>query len=250
LSPNSTSSSSSFIEAALSTSSGVDGIEWDAIEIPSLFFEKFFDVDWCLKLLSCHCTTGEPLPIETASKLREAKNHFAGYFYLRQLQFGYVDAMLHANYVPPPVDVSISLKKIENASVASSSDAAIKYEQSAQQLISMNRSIIESCSLFHPVAETSWKFLCGFLHIFSGGYAAGYYSYMYAEHFSSDAFLAFRSTASLEELQELGKKMRNTIFALGSSQSARDTYIQFRGRLPNIEALLEVNGLTSTTSSK
>ncbi len=195
---------------------GVNGVEWDAVELPSQFMEN-----WCyhkptLMAMTQHVETGEPLPDELFEKIKASKTFQSGSATMRQLQFGMVDIKLHHQYDP----------------TAGESPSEI-YADLAKKL-----------SVFEPYAAD--RFLCSFSHIFAGGYAAGYYSYKWAEVLSADAFAAFEAVGlnSLTAIQEKGRKFRDTVLALGGSVHPMDVFKQFRGREPNTKALLRHSGFT------
>jgi oligopeptidase A len=196
--------------------SGLHNIEWDAVEIASQFMEN-----WCydhatLRQFAQHYQTHAPIPDEFITKIRAAKNHRAAYALLRQLLFAITDMDLHARYPRPEWP-----------------DAdAVKHDV-ARRLPPMT---------FVPED----RFLCGFSHLFAGGYAAGYYSYKWSEVHSADAFAAFEE-AGLDNdtaVRATGRRYRDTILALGGSVHPRDVYNAFRGRPPTITALLRHAGLT------
>ncbi len=196
--------------------SGINGIEWDAVELPSQFMEN-----WCyhkptLIELTKHIDTGKPLPDELFDKIYSAKNFQSGLMMLRQLKFAKTDMELHSTYDPDgdesPFDV--------------------------QKKISLDIDVLP------PLDED--RFLCSFSHIFAGGYSAGYYSYKWAEVLSADAFSAFEEVGLDNEikLKEVGKRYRNTILALGGSMKPMDVFKLFRGREPETKALLRHSGLS------
>uniref|UniRef100_A0A453Q7P4 oligopeptidase A n=1 Tax=Aegilops tauschii subsp. strangulata TaxID=200361 RepID=A0A453Q7P4_AEGTS len=181
---------------------GISGIEWDAVELPSQFMEN-----WCyhkntLLSIAKHYETGEPLPEEIYAKLVAAKNFRAGTFSLRQIRFASVDMELHTTYDPSgPVSV---------------------YD--------VDRRVAEKTQVLAPLPED--RFLCGFSHIFAGGYAAGYYSYKWAEVLSADAFSAFEDVGLDNEkaIEETGRRFRETVLALGGGKSPLEVFVAFRGR--------------------
>ena len=194
---------------------GINGVEWDAVELPSQFMEN-----WCyhrptLLSLTGHYQTGEPLPEALFEKIRAAKNFRAGSMTLRQLLFGMTDITLHSDYDPngseTPHQVNQRLSK----------------QTSVLPLLPEDRS------------------LCSFQHIFSGGYAAGYYSYKWAEILSADAFSAFEEAGldNPQAIHQTGRRFRDTVLALGGSRHPMDVFRQFRGREPKVDALLRHSGL-------
>lgn len=196
--------------------SGIQNIEWDAVELPSQFMEN-----WCyhksvLIGLSEHFRTGESLPFEMFDKIHKSRNYMSGSAMLRQLYFGILDMHLHNRKLS---DYS-SILKVKN-------------------------SVAEKTTILPPLPED--RFLCSFSHIFAGGYAAGYYSYKWAEVLSADAFAAFEE-AGLEDsasMHKMGLKFRDTVLALGGSESPMDVFKKFRGREPDIKPLLKHSGLVS-----
>ena len=197
--------------------SGINGVEWDAVELPSQFMEN-----WCYDKptvygFAKHYETGEPLPEDLFEKLKQQKTFSAGLMAMRQLYFGSLDMELHANYDPNSSDETIfDVQK----------RVAAKYQAHNP-----------------PLPED--RFLCSFSHIFAGGYAAGYYSYKWAEVMSADAFGAFEDVGldNEEKVKEVGMSFRNTVLALGGGVPPSDVFKAFRGRDPTPDALLRHNGL-------
>jgi oligopeptidase A len=195
---------------------GIDGVEWDAVELPSQFLENFcweWDV---LAGMSGHVDTGEPLPRPLYDKMVAAKNFQSGMQTLRQIEFALFDLLLHSEF-----------------------DAA--GERSAQQLIEQVRSEVA------VISPPSWnRFPQSFGHIFGGGYAAGYYSYKWAEVLSADAFAAFEEaaqTAGRVVDAATGERFLTEILAVGGSRPALESFMAFRGREPRVDALLRHNGM-------
>ncbi len=192
--------------------SGISGVEWDAVELPSQFMENFcweWDV---LKHMTAHVDTGEPLPRALFDKMLAAKNFQAGMQTLRQVEFSMFDMLLHTTFNPAS-NVMALLNEVR-AEVA----------------------VIQS----PPYSRTAHTFS----HIFSGGYAAGYYSYKWAEVLSADAYAAFEEAAIAGAPQvETGRKYRETILEAGGSRPAMDSFKAFRGREPSIDALLRHQGM-------
>lgn len=200
--------------------SGISMVEWDAVEIASQFMEN-----WCfhkptLIALSSHVDTGKPLPDELFDKIYGTRTFMAGSHMLRQLQLGTLDMTLHHSFVP-------------------------KNEEYPTELV---KSIVEKTSILPYLPEE--RFLCSFSHIFSGGYAAGYYSYKWAEVMSSDAFGAFEegNLSDSKELAKIGKRYKETFLALGGGTAPLKVFQLFRGRDPSIEALLRHHGLLNEKS--
>ncbi|KAL7463221.1 hypothetical protein ACHAXS_003593 [Conticribra weissflogii] len=196
--------------------SGINGVEWDAVELPSQFMEN-----WCYDKptvygFAKHYKTGEPLPEEMFEKLKQQKTFGAGMMACRQLLFGMMDMELHSNFDP----------------------------NGEETIFDLQRRMAEIYTPYAlPVEED--RFLCGFSHIFAGGYAAGYYSYKWAEVMSADAFGAFEEVGLDNEngVKEVGKRFRETVLALGGGVAPMDVFKRFRGREPSPEALLRHNGL-------
>jgi oligopeptidase A len=182
--------------------------------------------NWCyhkptLLGLTAHFQTDEPLPEALFEKLKAARTFMAGSQMMRQLLFGATDIALHHAYS----------------------------SGSEQTALDVYRAFAKEMSVLQPIDED--RFLCGFSHIFAGGYAAGYYSYKWAEVLSADAFAAFEE-AGLDDpdaVTKLGRKYRETILALGGSRHPMDVYREFRGREPSTEALLRHSGLAEPADS-
>eukprot|EP00963_Diacronema_lutheri_P011261 scaffold1347_cov350-Pavlova_lutheri.AAC.69 len=200
--------------------SGIRGVEWDAVELPSQFMEN-----WCyhrdtLMGMAKHYKSGETLPEDLYQKLLAARTFRAGTMTLRQLHFACTDLELHARYVPGE----------------------------GRSVFDVEREVAKSTTVMPPLPED--RFLCGFAHIFAGGYSAGYYSYKWAEVLSADAFSAFED-AGLDDDQavvQTGQRFRNTVLAMGGSRPPLEVFVEFRGREPSTEALLRHNGLISATN--
>ena len=197
--------------------SGISNVEWDAVELPSQFMENWCYQPEILQSLTGHVESGEPLPQEYLDKIIAAKNFRAGSAMLRQLYFGLLDMTLHHNY-----------------------DAA---DASAPSIFDVQQEISKKTSVMAPSPEN--RFLCSFSHIFAGGYAAGYYSYKWAEVLSADAFAAFEEAGlnDPDAIQETGRRFRETVLALGGGRAPMGVFKDFRGREPSPDALLRHNGL-------
>ncbi|KAJ9454029.1 putative cytosolic oligopeptidase A [Diplonema papillatum] len=195
--------------------SGISGVEWDAIELPSQFMENWFFEKKTLQHLGKHYKTGEPLDEDTIENLQSTKSFMAAAMTLRQLEFGAIDLLLHSQFNPETEDPLAFERKI-------------KSEYSAL--------IIE------PARASN---LCSFSHIFAGGYAAGYYSYMWADVLQADAFAAFEEAGldNEEAVKATGARFRQTVLGLGGSEHPMDVFKQFRGRPPAPDALLRHLGL-------
>lgn len=190
--------------------SGINGVEWDAVECPSQFMENFA-WDWTVvEKLTSHVETGQPIPKALYEKLLAAKNFQSAMAMVRQLEFGLFDMLLHTQFDPQTDTIPGLLK-------------AVRKEVAVTDQPDYNR------------------FPNSFSHIFAGGYAAGYYSYKWAEVLSSDAFSLFEETGVLNP--ETGKKWLDEVLAVGSSRPAMDSFVAFRGRKPTIDALLRHSGI-------
>jgi oligopeptidase A len=196
---------------------GIRNIEWDAVELPSQFMEN-----WCyhratLLGMARHFETGEPLPDELFDKIRAARTFRAGSDMLRQLYFALTDLALHEK----PAG------------------------QNGESPFEIQRRIARTTTVLPPLPED--RFLCSFTHIFGGGYAAGYYSYKWAEVLSADAFAAFEEAGLDDEraVAATGRRFRSTVLALGGSRHPLDVFEEFRGRKPTTDALLRHAGLSA-----
>ncbi|KAE9344391.1 Organellar oligopeptidase [Phytophthora fragariae] len=193
---------------------GINGIEWDAVEIPSQMMENFcYDKD-TIAAISGHYKTGEPLPDELFEKLKAARNYMVATGMLRQLGFGALDMYLHSHYSP-----------------------------SQEPLFAAQQRLLSEYAVLRPLEED--RFLCSFAHIFAGGYAAGYYSYKWAEILSCDAYGAFEEAAkeSPEAAARVGRRFRDTILARGGGQHPEQVFEAFRGRKPSVLPLLTQYGM-------
>ena len=190
--------------------SGIGGVAWDAVELPSQFMEN-----WCwekegLALISGHFETGEPLPEEMLEKLLAAKNFQSAMMMVRQLEFSLFDFRLHKEY---------------------------HEGMNVQELLNQVR---EQVSVIVPPSFN--RFQHGFSHIFAGGYSAGYYSYKWAEVLSADAFSRFEEEGIFN--QNTGESFLHEILEQGGSAEPMELFVNFRGRKPKIEALLRHSGIT------
>ena len=193
--------------------SGISGVEWDAVELPSQFMENFCWEWGVLKYMTAHVETGEPLPRALFAKMLEAKNFQSGLGTLRQVEFALFDMLLHTDH-DPEADIMGLLQQVRD-------------EVSVLQPPAFNR-----------MAHT-------FSHIFAGGYAAGYYSYKWAEVLSADAYAAFEETAGKDGMPSVqtGRKYRQAILEAGGSRPAIESFKAFRGREPTLDALLRHQGM-------
>ncbi len=195
--------------------SGINNVEWDAVELPSQFMEN-----WCydratLFGMAKHYETGETLPEHYYEKLLAARNYMSGTGMLRQLHFGLVDIELHHRYQPGGEE---TVKQVRDR-------------------------LAKTTMVIPPLPEDA--FLCSFNHIFAGGYAAGYYSYKWAEVLSADAFAAFEEAGLENEaaIASVGKRFRDTVLGMGGSLHPMEVFKTFRGREPQTEPLLKHSGL-------
>lgn len=198
--------------------SGISGVEWDAVEMPSQFMENFcweWDV---VRHMTSHIDTKEPLPKELFDKMLAAKNYQSGLQMLRQVEFSLADMHLHYDYDPDG-------------------------QKTAQNVLDEIR---QKYAVVIPPAFN--RFLQSFSHIFAGGYAAGYYSYKWAEVLSADVYSAFEeSLADGNDLVSpaMGARLLEEILSVGGSRPAIESFTAFRGRQPTIDALLRHNGLAA-----
>ena len=194
-------------EIEVSSVAGINGVPWDAVELPSQFLENWCWQPEALEFISGHYQTGEPLPKEMLDKMLDAKNFQAALFILRQLEFGLFDFKLHSNNTP---DILETLKQVR------------------QQVA--------------VVPTVDWgRFPHAFSHIFAGGYAAGYYSYLWAEVLSADAFSRFEEEGIFNE--STGNAFLDHILSQGGSDEPMTLFKNFRGREPQLEALLRHYGI-------
>jgi oligopeptidase A len=197
--------------------SGVQGVEWDAVELPSQFMENFcweWDV---LAHMTRHVDTAEPIPRALFERLLAAKNFQSGLAMVRQLEFGLFDMLLHADFDP----------------------VARTPWPSPQALLDAVRSEISVVP--RPAYD---RLMQSFSHIFAGGYAAGFYSYKWAEVLSADAYSLFEETGVMSAAA--GARFRDEVLARGGSRPAMESFVAFRGRPPLLDALLRHNGMTAS----
>ena len=189
---------------------GINGVEWDAVELPSQFMENFC-WEWShLQGMTAHVETGEPLPRALYEKMLAARNFHSGMATVRQLEFGLFDMLLHSQFEPQQDSVLALLERVR-----------------------------EEVAVNHP---PEWnRFPHQFSHIFAGGYAAGYYSYKWAEVLSADAYAAFEEAP--DAVAATGARFRDEIIGRGGSRSAAENFQAFRGRAPSIDALLRHSGM-------
>jgi oligopeptidase A len=197
--------------------SGLQGVEWDAVELPSQFMENYcweWDV---LSNMTAHRETGAPLPRPLFDRMLSARNFGSGMAMVRQLELALFDMLVHSVYTP-------------------GGDAAFPSPQSVLDAVRREIAVVP-----RPGYD---RFIHGFGHIFAGGYAAGYYSYKWAEVLSADAYSLFEEQGVLSP--EIGARFRDEILARGGSRTALESFVAFRGRPPQLDALLRHNGMVET----
>ncbi|TLF50680.1 oligopeptidase A [Halomonas urmiana] len=191
--------------------SGINGVAWDAVELPSQFMENFCWEREGLDLIAAHVDTGEPLPEALFEKLIAAKNFQSAMGMVRQLEFSLFDFRLHREYAAP----------------------------SAAEIQTLLDAVRDAVAVVPRAAFN--RFQNGFGHIFAGGYAAGYYSYKWAEVLSADAWSAFEEAGIFDP--ETGRRFRTEILERGGSRDAAELFRAFRGREPSVEPLLRHSGI-------
>jgi len=195
---------------------GINGVEWDAVELPSQFMENFC-WEWArLQAMTAHVDDGRPLPRALYEKLLAARNYQNGMFTVRQLEFALFDMELHSRFDPLQDSMLQLLERIRDE-------------------VAVNR------------APAWHRFPHQFSHIFAGGYAAGYYSYKWAEVLSADAYAAFEEAP--DQLAQTGARFLGEVLSRGGSRSALENFTAFRGRAPRIDALLRHGGMSEDTAT-
>ena len=198
--------------------SGINGVEWDAVELPSQFMENFCWEWEVLEKMTAHVETGETLPKSLYEKMIAAKNFQNGMGTLRQLVFSLADWRLHSSFDP--------------------------HSAKPEDILQLSRQINDQVHVIKQSDLSRWPNT--FSHIFAGGYSAGYYSYKWAEVLSADAYAAFeeaaKKTGSILD-EATGERYRQEILEVGGSRSAAESFKAFRGREPKIDALLRHGGL-------
>ena len=192
---------------------GINGVPWDAVELPSQFLENWCWEEEALAFISGHFETGEALPKEMLEKMLAAKNFQSAMFILRQLEFGLFDFTLHTTYDP-----EVGARVLETL-------ADVKSKVAVLPSLDWNR------------------FSHSFSHIFAGGYSAGYYSYLWAEVLSADEFSAFEEEGIFNT--ETGNRFLNNILEMGGSEEPMELFKRFRGREPQIDAMLRHAGISA-----
>jgi oligopeptidase A len=198
-------------EVAWPSLAGINGVAWDAVELPSQFLENFAYLPEVLDRIARHHETGEPLPLEIMQKLQKSRTFLAGLAMVRQLEFGLFDFLLHS------AQSRTSLEEVRRLMEDVRSEVAV---------------------IFPPEYN---RFANSFSHIFAGGYAAGYYSYKWAEVLAADSFAAFEEAGHFD--RGTAQRFRASILAVGGSRDAIDAFVAFRGRAPKLEALLRQSGI-------
>jgi len=196
---------------------GINQVEWDAVELPSQFMENWCYDKTTLMAMARHWQSGAPLPEEEYQKLLAARTFMGGAATLRQVHLALTDLRLYSSWSPT----------------------------SGQTPDQLRRQLAASTTVMEPIKEDA--FLCAFSHIFAGGYAAGYYSYKWAEVLSADAFSAFEEVGldQEDEIVAIGRRFRATVLSLGGSRSPAEVYEQFRGRPASSKALIRHSGLVT-----
>jgi oligopeptidase A len=192
---------------------GINGVAWDAVELPSQFLENYAWHPDVLRRISSHVQTGASLPTETQSRLIATRSFHAGLQMMRQLEFALFDFRLHADYD----------------------------EKRGGRVLDVLREVRREVAVV-PVPEWN-RFPSSFGHIFAGGYAAGYYSYKWAEVLAADAFAAFEENGVFD--RRTAHRFLDTILTRGGSRDALDAFIEFRGRRPDVRALLKQHGIVA-----
>ncbi len=192
--------------------SGINGVEWDAVELPSQFMENFCWERAALSLFASHYRTREPLPDTLYERMRAAKNFHAGMLTVRQLEFALFDFRLHAEYDGQPDLIQRVLDEVR-----------------------------DEVAVIRPPAFN--RFAHSFSHVFAGGYGAGYYSYKWAEVLSSDAFSKFEERGIFD--RKTGLEFLHAVLEQGGTRDAMVAFVEFRGREPNSDALLRHSGIST-----
>jgi oligopeptidase A len=193
--------------------SGISGVEWDAVELPSQFMENFCWEWSVLEHMTAHVETGAPLPRALFDKMLAARNFQSGMQTLRQIEFSLFDMLVHTAHDP------------------------------AHDIMPLLQTVRQEVAVLNPPEWSRTPHT--FSHIFAGGYAAGYYSYKWAEVLSADAYAAFEETAGADGTPsvETGRRYRKEILEAGGSRPAMESFKAFRGRAPQLDALLRHQGM-------
>ena len=190
---------------------GINGVAWDAVELPSQFLENYAWHPEVLQRISGHYQSGEPLPAEQQQRLMATRSFHAGLQMMRQLEFALFDFRIHTEYSP----------------------------EHGGRILEILREVRQEVAVV-PVPEWN-RFPNSFGHIFAGGYAAGYYSYKWAEVLAADAFAAFEESGVFD--RSTAQRFLDSILSRGGSRDALDAFIDFRGRRPDVRALLKQHGI-------
>ena len=193
--------------------SGINGVAWDAVELPSQFMENFCWEREALDLFAAHYETGERIPDELYRRMLAAKNFQSGMTMVRQLEFSLFDFRIHREFDPAK----------------------------GGRIYEILDEVRDEVAVIKPPAWN--RFAHAFSHIFAGGYAAGYYSYKWAEVLSADAFSLFEENGVFD--QATGQSFLHNILEKGGSRDAMDLFVAFRGREPQIDALLRHTGIAA-----
>ena len=198
-------------QASYPSVAGINGVPWDAVELPSQLMENFAWEPEVLPMISGHYETGEPLPRDIVDRLLGSRQFQSGLQMLRQLEFAIFDLRLHADYDPAK----------------------------GARILETLQHVRDEISV---VSVPAWnRFANGFSHVFAGGYAAGYYSYKWAEVLAADAYAAFGEEGLFNH--EVADRYRQSILAQGGARGAMENFVAFRGRPPRPEALLKQAGI-------
>ncbi len=192
---------------------GINGVAWDAVELPSQFLENFVWRPEVLRGIARHYQTGEPLPQDKLDTMNRSRTFLAGLAMVRQLEFALFDFRLHHEYAP----------------------------DKGSRVLDILGEVRREVAVIEPPAYN--RFPHSFGHIFGGGYAAGYYSYKWAEVLAADAFSAFEETGVFD--RSTADRFRRAILATGGSRKALDAFVEFRGREPSLDALLKQAGIAT-----
>ncbi len=191
---------------------GINGVPWDAVELPSQFMETFAWEPEVVALCSGHYQTGEPLPASILASLRESKNFQSALAMVRQLEFALFDLRIHAEYDPA----------------------------AGSRVMDILAEVRDAVAVIRP---PEWnRFAHAFTHIFGGGYAAGYYSYKWAEVLAADAFAAFEEAGLFDA--GLARRFREQVLEIGGSRDIAEAFVAFRGRPAHVDALLKQSGIS------
>ncbi len=192
---------------------GVNGVAWDAVELPSQFLENFTWRPEVLGDIGRHFETGEPLPRDKIETLNRSRTFLSGLAMVRQLEFALFDFRLHDEYTP----------------------------QRGSRVLELLAEVRREVAVIEPPPYN--RFPHSFGHVFGGGYAAGYYSYKWAEVLAADAFAAFEDAGVFD--RATAERFRRAVLATGGSRNALDSFIEFRGREPKLDALLKQSGIAA-----